>query len=164
MPSGDRIVKGGKTERAVWAMAAPLAEALGLQLWDVRFLKEGATWYLRVVIDKPGGIAISDCEAMSRAIDGPLDEADPIEQSYHLQVSSPGLERELRREEHFSASLGGKIFFRLIRPAEGVRDFKGVLTACTDSGFTVTLADGSEQEIQKKETSYVKLDDFEGHA
>ena len=155
----------GKTEQAVWALAAPLAESLDLRLWDVRFLKEGATWYLRIVIDKTDaatgdGIAIADCEAMSHAIDGPLDEADLIEQSYHLQVSSPGLERELRREEHFLACLGQNIFFRLIRPVEGVRDFWGILTAYADGAFTVTLADGTEQTVPKKETSYVKLDDF----
>lgn len=79
--------KGGITVATVMRIAAPIAEELGLRLWDVRFEKEGAAWYLRVYIDKEGGVTIDDCEAMSRAIDGPIDDADPIESSYFLEVS-----------------------------------------------------------------------------
>lgn len=81
----------------------PIIERLGLSLWDVRFVKEGAEYYLRVFIDSENGITIEDCENVSRAIDEPLDIADPISQSYCLEVSSPGVERELRTDEHFAA-------------------------------------------------------------
>ena len=86
------------TVGTVWNIAQPLAEELGLILWDVRFQKEGAEWYLRIFIDKQdGGIGIEDCVNMSHALDEPLDEADPIDRSYSLQVSSPGIERELTK-------------------------------------------------------------------
>lgn len=81
--------KGGNTVAAVWEIAAPIAEQLGLSIWDIRFQKEGVSWYLRIYIDKEGGVGITDCENFSRAVDGPLDDADPIEQSYYLEVSSP---------------------------------------------------------------------------
>lgn len=153
--------KGNIAEK-VWALAEPFAQQLGLSIWDVRFLKEGATWYLRIIIDKPGGINITDCEAMSNAVDGPLDEADFIAQSYHLQVSSPGIERDLRLDTHFAACIGENIQLRLIRPVENVRDFKGTLTGFADGILHVTLSDGRELAINKKETSFVRLDDFGG--
>ena len=82
--------KGGNTVAAVWEIAAPVAEQLGLSIWDIRFQKEGVSWYLRIYIDKEGGVGITDCENFSRAVDGPLDEADPIEQSYYcLLYTSP---------------------------------------------------------------------------
>ena len=108
--------KGGSTVAAVTAIAQPIAERLGLRLWDVRFVKEGADWFLRVFIDKDGGVGIDDCVAMSHALDKPLDEADPIEQSYCLEVSSPGTDRELTRPAHFEACLGERVRARLIRP------------------------------------------------
>ena len=95
--------KGGNTVALVRRLAEPIARDLGLMLWDVRFVKEGADWFLRIFIDKPEGIGIEDCEAMSRAINGPLDELDPVEQSYCLEVCSPGMNRELTRDEHFSS-------------------------------------------------------------
>ena len=153
--------KGGNTVAAVWEIAAPIAEQLGLQLWDVRFVKEGADWFLRIFIDKEGGVSIEDCEAMSRAIDQPLDEADPIEQSYCLEVSSPGLERELTREAHFQQYCGQKIKVRLIRPREGQREFAGVLERAEGKQFTLRLPEGGALLLDLKETSFVKADDFD---
>ena len=89
-------------------LARPVAEELGLQLWDVRFVKEGADWYLRFFIDREGGVTINDCEEMSRRLDKLLDEADPIACSYCLEVSSPGVERELIRPEHFEQFWAGR--------------------------------------------------------
>ncbi len=154
--------KGGNVVASVWNIAAPIAESLGLELWDIRFVKEGASWFLRVFIDKDGGIEIQDCEKMSRALDKPLDDADPIEQSYCLEVCSPGLERELTRETHFEACLGEKVMLRLIRARDGVRDFKGVLESFDGTDITVRLENGEGLCINKKETSYIKLDDFPG--
>ncbi len=153
--------KGGNTVAAVWQLAEPIAKELGLELWDVRFVKEGVSWFLRIFIDKEGGINIEDCENMSRAIDAPLDEADPIEQSYCLEVSSPGVERELTRDFHFEKNIGSKVMLRLIRPKDGKRDFKGVLEDYDGKNITVRFENGDGISFEKKEASYVKLDDFE---
>ena len=99
---------------------------------------------------------------MSHAIDKPLDEADPIEQSYCLEVSSPGLERDLKRDAHFEKCLGEKIIVKLIRPVEGQREFKGILESYDNGNFELTTEDGTKLMINKKEASYVKLDDFGG--
>ena len=123
MPKG----KGGNTVAAVWEIAKPVADELGLDIWDIRFVKEGSDWFLRIFIDKEGGVGITDCENMSRAIDKPLDEADPIEQSYCLEVSSPGIERDLTRDSHFEACKGQKIKIKLIRALDGKREFSGIL-------------------------------------
>lgn len=101
------------------ALAEPLAQRLGLRIWDVRFVKEGADWYLRVFIDREGGVSIDDCVDLSRLLSPALDEADPIDCSYCLEVSSPGVERELTRPEHFEAYTGRPVTVRLIRPRDG---------------------------------------------
>ena len=154
--------KGGNTVNTVWQIAEPIALTLGLELWDVRFEKEGADWFLRIFIDKEGGVSIDDCVEMSHAIDKPLDEADPIEQSYCLEVSSPGIERDLKREAHFEKSIGEKIMVKLIRPVDGQREFKGILESYDNGSFELVTVDGTKLMINKKETSYVKLDDFGG--
>ncbi|MBQ2774849.1 MAG: ribosome maturation factor RimP [Clostridia bacterium] len=152
--------KGGNTVAAVWEIVAPIAEELGLSIWDIRFQKEGVSWYLRIFIDKEGGVGITDCENFSRAVDAPLDEADPIEQSYYLEVSSPGVERQLTRDEHFKQYIGEKIILRLIRPKDGEREFRGILEDYDSGLITVSLEDGGFS-VDKKEVSFVKLDDFE---
>ena len=156
------MAKGGNTVGAVRAIAEPIAQSLGLSIWDVRFLKEGATWYLRIFIDKPGGVSIDDCVDLTRAINGPLDEADPIEQAYCLEVRSPGVERELTRDEHFAAYLGAPVKVRTIRPVDGARDFAGVLEGYENGQITLRLDDGAGLSFGKKEVSWVKLDDFAG--
>ena len=153
--------KKGNTVESVTALVQPIVESMGLSLWDVRFLKEGAEWYLRIFIDKDSGVTIDDCENVTRAVDAPLDELDPIEQNYILEVSSPGIERELLKPAHFDAFLGAKVMLRLIRPdSSGQRDIKGTLTAHDKDTVTV-MTDGVESVINKKDTVYIKLDDFE---
>ena len=157
--------KNGNTVEIVWELAAPLAAELGLSIWDVRFLKEGADWILRIVIDKAEGIAISDCEAMSHAINKPLDELDPIEQTYCMEVSSPGIDRELVREEHFKAYLGSPVLVKLIRPlADGRRVLTGTLKDYQDSGVLLQMDEGEDILLAKKDTASVRLadDDFVG--
>ena len=154
------MAKGGNTVKAVWEIAEPLAAELGLSIWDVRFLKEGSQWYLRVFIDKDGGVGIDDCVNLSHAIDGPLDEANPIEQAYILEVSSPGVERELVRDEHFEKYIGEKIKVKMIRPVEGKREFSGILESYSDGNIAIRLEDESGFTFTKKEASFVKLDDF----
>lgn len=155
------MAKGGNTVKIVWDIVKPLADELGLEIWDVRFLKEGSQWYLRVFIDKEGGVDIDDCVNLSHAIDGPIDEANPIEQAYILEVSSPGVERELVRDSHFQANIGEKIKVKMIRPTQGKREFSGVLESYDEGNITIRLEDESGFTFTKKEASYVKLDDFD---
>lgn len=151
----------GNTVSKVSEIITPFAEELGLDIWDVRFVKEGTDWYLRIFIDKDGGVSIEDCVDLTHAITKPLDEADPISQSYLLEVSSPGVERELVTDAHFEKYIGADVMLRLIRPIDKVRDFKGRLIDYKDSQITIELADGEQLTVNKKETSYVKLDDFD---
>ena len=138
-------------------LAQPLLEELGLTLWDLRFEKEGSLWYLRYFIDKEGGVTIDDCERFSRAVEKKLDAADPISQSYTLEVSSPGIERELTRDWHFRACMGQEVAVRLIRPVDGARDFVGTLTSCGEDGVTILLPEDVEMTFQRGEASHVRL-------
>ena len=155
--------KKGNTVDIVWGIAQPLAEQLGLLLWDVRFQKEGANWYLRIIIDKEDGVGIDDCVAMNDALDAPLDEADPIDQSYNLQVCSAGIERELVRDFHFEMFMGADIMVKFPKADEtGVKLRKGVLKGYDKGTLTVEYEDGTERTYEKKEYTRVQLDDFEG--
>ena len=151
------------TATAVWELAQPIVEGFGLQLWDVRYVKEGSQWFLRIFIDKDGGVDINDCENVSRAIDQPLDELDPITDNYILEVSSPGIERELILDAHFEKFIGADIMVKMIRPIEGIgKEFKGVLKAYADGEVTIRdHSDENEIVIAKKDTAYIKLDDFD---
>lgn len=155
--------KGGVTVSKVWELCEPIVEGFGLKLWDVRYVKEGADWFLRVYIDKPQGIDITDCEKVSRAINDPLDELDPIDSAYCLEVCSPGIERELIRDEHFEQFIGADIMVKMRRPIEGIgKEFSGVLTSYDDGMVTITDHSGeNEVTISKKDAAWIKLDDFE---
>ena len=119
---------GGSTARRVEALVRPIVEGMGLRLWDVVFEKEGPDWYLRVLIDRDGPMDTDTCAAVSHALDPVLDEADPIPQSYYLEVGSPGLGRRLTRPEHYDALQGQKVRLRLYRPDEaGRREMTGIL-------------------------------------
>ncbi|MBP3415425.1 MAG: ribosome maturation factor RimP [Clostridia bacterium] len=152
--------KGGNTVSTVTKIALPVAQQLGLDLWDVRFEKEGASWYLRIFIDKPEGINIDDCERMSKAVDPLIEEADPIDQSYFLEVCSPGIERELRRPEHFEKMAGREVCVKFFRPLEdGTKDVIADLVALRDGNIVLADLDGVEFEIPKKDVSSVCLTD-----
>lgn len=157
------LSKGKNTVSSVEELVKPIAEKMGLDIWDIRYQKEGAVWYLRIFIDKDGGVDINDCEALSKAIDAPLDELNPIDGEYILEVSSPGIERELLKDEHYKKYIGADIMVKMIRPIEGLgREFKGILTAYNDGEISIT--DHSLENnivISKKDVSYVKLDDFD---
>ena len=149
----------GNTADVCFRLAQPLAEELGLYLWDVRFVKEGAQWYLRIFIDKAGGVDINDCVAMTRAVNPVLDEADPISQSYCLEVSSPGIERELSRPEHFEAFEGFPVVVRRIRPLDGVKEFAGILVGYQDHIITIEQEDGTPLSFAKKDVARVNVID-----
>ncbi len=155
--------KGGNTVQSVWKLAEPIVNSFGLKLWDVRYVKEGASWYLRIYIDRDEGVTIEDCENVSRAVDTPLDELDPIDGEYCLEVCSPGIERELIRDEHFLEYIGADIMVKMIRPIDGIgKEFNGVLKAYENSQITVEDHSGeNEVTFNKKDAVYIKLDDFE---
>ena len=153
--------KGGNVTAIVREIAEPIAEELGLSIWDIRFVKEGAEHYLRIFIDREEGVSIDDCVDMTHAIDEPLDKADPISVPYTLEVSSPGAERQLTRDEHFEQYVGEKIMVKLIRPLDGVREFKGVLAGYDSGNIEFQSEDGKSFVFNKKEASYVKADDFD---
>ncbi len=113
---------------------APVADELGYYIWDVEFVKEGADKHLRITIDNEEGITIEDCEKFHRAIDAPLDEADPIAESYILEVSSPGIERELKYPEHIEACEGWDVEVKLYAPRDGSKLFRGVLVGYDEDG------------------------------
>ena len=149
--------KMNATEKKVLELAAPIAEKLGLDLWDIRFQKEGVSYYLHIIIDSPDGIGIEDCENMSRAIDPVLDEADPISCAYCLEVSSPGLGRPLTRAEHYIWAEGEDVRVHTIRPIDGERDFTGTLVGYDDD--IVIEIDGETRKFTKNEISSVVLAD-----
>lgn len=151
--------KRGSTTDVVRALAAPLAAELGLTLWDVTFTKEGADWYLRIFIDKPGGVSIDDCVDMTHAVNPVLDSEDPIPQEYTLEVSSPGTNRKLTRPEHFEAFLEAPVHVKLIRPLEnGVRELEGILIDVLENGdFEIITDEETTVTFTKKECAAVHL-------
>lgn len=154
--------KKSNTVDIVWQLAKPIAESLGLDIWDVRFLKEGSDWFLRIFIEKDDGVTIEDCEKLSRAIDQPLDELNPIDTPYCLEVCSPGLERELIRQEHFESFIGSSVIVKTIRPLENIgREFVGILEGFDNGLITIGSIDNHEHiNVSKKDVVFVKLNDF----
>ena len=145
-----------KVTDAVAALALPVVEEAGCSLWDVEYVKEAGTWFLRVYIDKEGGVSIEDCEAVSRPLSDLLDQADPIEGSYTFEVSSAGADRALKKPEHFAAFQGAEVEVRLYRPREGRKEFVGLLRGFEDGNVTLD-ANGSETVFTKQEIALVRL-------
>ena len=145
-----------KVTDAVAALARPIVEQQGCSLWDVEYVKEAGVWYLRLYIDKPGGVSINDCEAVSRPVSDALDELDPIEGSYTFEVSSAGADRALKKPEHFSAFVGSEVEVRLYRPLDGQKNWVGTLTAYADGAVTIQTPTG-DKTFEKKDVAQVKL-------
>lgn len=125
----------------VTELIMPTVNSLGCSLWDVEYVKEGARQILRVTIDKENGVDINDCEAVHRAIDPVLDEVDPIPVQYYLEVSSPGVERELRHPFHFEVCMGHKVNVKLFTALNGSKQYTGILSAYSDDEKTITVDD-----------------------
>ena len=132
-----------KVTELVAKLAAPAVEAAGCQLWDVEYVREAGTWFLRLYIDKEGGVDILDCEKVSRALSDLLDEADPIEGSYTLEVSSAGAERPLKRPGDFQRFMGSPVAVKLYKAQGGRKEFAGVLTGYDNGDVTITVGDAS---------------------
>ena len=145
-----------KVTETVTALAAPIAAELGLELWDVEYIREAGQWFLRVYIDKDGGVSISDCEALSRALDPVLDEADPIPDSYVFEVSSAGAERELKRPGDFERFMGSPVEVRLYKPVDGSKSFVGTLSGYSGGDVSLTAA-GKTLTFEKSQIAQVRL-------
>ena len=139
-----------KVTDAVAALALPIVEGAGCSLWDVEYVKEAGEWFLRVYLDKEGGVDIDCCEAVSRPLSDALD--DPIQGSYTFEVSSAGLDRVLRRPAHFARCLGRQVDVKLYRPVDGRKEFTGAL-----SGYEggAVLVDGIR--FEKNDVAQVRL-------
>ena len=135
----------------------PIMEELKFELVDVEYVKEGSMWYLRAYIDKPGGITVNDCEAVSRRLSDILDEKDFIEDSYVLEVSSPGLGRPLKKEKDYKRSLGKLIEIRTYRMVEKRKEFTGVLKEYDEKTVTIEEEDGTIKTFDKSEIALIRL-------
>lgn len=145
-----------KVTEQVAEFARPIVEAQGCQLWDVEYVREGSEYFLRLYLDKEGGVDINDCEAVSRAVDPILDEKDPIPGSYHFEVCSAGLERVLKRPADFQRFLGSPITVKLYRPRNGLKEIPCVLKAYDEGKLTVEA--GKETIVfEKSEVAQVRL-------
>ncbi len=142
-------------QQTVTELVSPVVENLNYELVDVEYVKEGANWYLRVYIDKPGGISIDDCQAVSEQISDLLDKNDPIDQSYYLEVSSPGLDRPLKTEKDFTKYKGELVEVKVFQPIDGKKIFEGELVGLKDN-FIVINQDGHDIQFEREKVSIVK--------
>ena len=145
-----------KITELVASFAQPIVEGLGCSLWDVEYVREGSERFLRLYIDKEGGVDFTDCEAISRAVDPVLDEKDPIPESYHFEGCSAGLERALKRPGDFERFMGSPIMVKLYRPHNGLKEFPGILRGYDDGKVTVEC--GKETiTFEKSQVALVRL-------
>ena len=144
-------------EKRAEELLAPIVELNGFELVDVEYVKEAGNWYLRGYIDKPGGIAVDDCEAVSRIFSDKLDELDFIEDAYIMEVSSPGLGRPLKKEKDYVRSMGKEVEIRTYRPINKEKEFYGILSAYDESSVTITTEDQKEQTFEKADIALIRL-------
>ena len=144
-------------EPYVESLAAPIAGRHGFELVDVEYVKEGGSWYVRIYIDKEGGITIDDCEVFSREMDVPLDRDDCIEGSYILEVSSPGLGRPLKKDRDFERSLGEKTEVKLFSAVDGQKEYSGILRSWDKETVTLELSDEKLLEIKRSQIALIRL-------
>lgn len=144
-----------KVTETVWALAEPVARNYGCEIWDVEYVKQAGTTYLRVYIDKDEGVSIADCEAVSRELDPILDEKDPVPDSYVFEVSSAGAERSLKRPSDFERFMGSYVAVQLYSAKEGRKEHLGYLSGY-DGDVTIT-EDGEEKKFEKNDVAGVRL-------
>ena len=139
-------------------LLAPIVEKMGIEIYDVEYVKEGSEYYLRAYIDKEGGVSINDCEAVSRAFSDVLDEADPIEEAYVLEVSSPGLGRTLKKDRHLQKSIGQDVEVKLFKPLEGTKckEFEGELIRFDEKTITIR-DDETERTFERSAVALIRL-------
>lgn len=144
-------------EQKTEELLTPILEKYEFELVDVEYVKEAGTWYLRAYIDKPGGIAINDCEIVSRELSELLDQKDFIDDSYILEVSSPGLGRPLKKDRDFARSIGEEVEIRTYRMIDKQKEFTGVLKDYDSDSVTISYEDGTEQKFDRKEIALIRL-------
>jgi ribosome maturation factor RimP len=149
-------MKKSEIEARTESILQPIAEKCGVTIYDVEYVKEAGEWYLRAYIDKEGGVDINDCVDVNHALSDALDEDDFIEEAYTLEVSSPGLGRQLKKDRHFANSLGQDVELKLFKARDGVKEFAGTLKEFDDSTVTVTI-NGQDEVFVRKEISVIKL-------
>ena len=138
-----------KIEKLAEEMAAPVAEERGLRIYNTEYKKEGPDWFLRIYLYGENGVGLEDCEAVSRALSEKLDENDPIQDAYCLEVSSPGIERALTRDWHFETAIGEKVELRFYAPQDGQKSVTGTLTAFNNDGMTIETEEFGEKTYEK---------------
>ena len=148
--------KGRTIETRTEEVLAPIAEANGVEIYDVEYVKEGSDWYLRAYIDKPEGVNILDCENVSRALSDKLDEEDFIDDAYILEVSSPGLGRTLKKDKHLEKSLGEEVELRLYKPKDKQKEFAGILKAFDENSVTIETQE-EEKVFARSEIALIRL-------
>lgn len=139
------------------ALLAPIVESFGFELVDVEYVKEGTSWYLRGYIDKEGGITVEDCVEVSRIFNEKLDEEDFIEDSYIMEISSPGLGRPLKKEKDYARSMGKELEIRTYRAIERQKEFYGILSAYDTNSVTIDIEDGSKMTFDKSDIALIRL-------
>ena len=137
-------------------LLTPIAEAAGVSVYDVEYVKEGSEWYLRCYIDKPDGVTIEDCETVSRALSDRLDEEDYITDAYILEVSSPGLGRTLKKDKHLAKSIGQEVELKTYKPIEKQKEFSGVLIAFDQDTVTIETQTG-EIQFDRSDVALIRL-------
>ena len=154
--AGGKVSRRDDYEKKAEQMLLPIVEGEGFELVDVEYVKEAGTWYLRGYIDKTGGITVNDCEAVSRIFSDKLDKDDFIEDSYIMEISSPGLDRPLKKEKDFKRSLGKAVEIRTYRPIDKQKEFYGILDSYDDNSVTID-EDGNLRTFEKKEIALIRL-------
>ena len=144
-------------EQKTEEILTPIVDEYGFELVDVEYVKEGGNWYLRAYIDKPGGIMIDDCEVVSRRLSDILDEKDFIDDSYIMEVSSPGLGRPLKKEKDFKRSLGEEVEIRTYRMIDKQKEFTGILKAYDENTVTIALDDETNKTFEKGDIALIRL-------
>lgn len=147
----------GKIASTVQSLVEPLIEQMGYELVDVEYCREGQRYFLRLFIDGPGGISLDDCERVSRAVEVELDRVDPIPHSYYLEVSSPGVERPLKKEADFLRFRGRKVTVRTFAPIEGRRNFEGVLLGLEGETVHIQTSSGEQYSIPRQGIASARL-------
>ena len=146
-----------KVTDVVAQLAAPVVEQAGCSLWDVEYVKEAGEWFLRVYIDKEGGVSIDDCEAVSRPLSDLLDEADPIEGSYTFEVSSAGAERPLKRPSDFQQFMGSPVLLKTYKPVNGRKEFAGRLAGYDNGAVELDMGTAQPLRLEKQDIALVRL-------
>ena len=146
-----------KVTDVVAQLATPVVEQAGCSLWDVEYVKEAGEWFLRVYIDKEGGVSIDDCEAVSRPLSDLLDEADPIESSYVFEVGSAGLERQLKRPSDFARFMGSPVLVKTYQNRDGRKEFAGKLAGYEDGAVLLDMGGAEPVRFEKNEVALVRL-------